>query len=130
MRRNTTPTDWKVCHDGIHLATKIYLTCCNEFAPGYKSSQNSNTTVVILAQCRNSSVPCSSDVGDAQYQEIKMNDIFTEKLISLRELALFAFALLLLAAAPAKNYVQDTGQQPVNVNVPTDQEAIVEVKSA
>ena len=40
-----------------------------------------------------------------------MNDIFTEKLISLRELALLAFALFLLAAAPAKNYVQESGQQ-------------------
>ena len=59
-----------------------------------------------------------------------MNDIFTEKLISLRELALLAFALFLLAAAPAKNYVQESGQQPVNVNVPADQEETIEVKSA
>ena len=59
-----------------------------------------------------------------------MNDIFTEKLISLRELALFAFALFLLAAAPAKNYVQDSGQQPVNVTVPAEQEQDAKVKSA
>ena len=59
-----------------------------------------------------------------------MNDIFTEKLISLRELALFAFALFLLAAAPAKNLVQESGQQPVNVTVPADQEIVVETKSA
>jgi len=59
-----------------------------------------------------------------------MNDIFTEKLISLRELALFAFALFLLAAAPAKNYVQDSGQQPVNVTVPAEQEKVAKVKSA
>ena len=59
-----------------------------------------------------------------------MNDIFTEKLISLRELALFAFALFLLAAAPAKNLVQESGQQqPVNVTVPADQEIVVETKS-
>ena len=59
-----------------------------------------------------------------------MKDIFTEELISLRELALFAFALFLLAAAPARNLVQETGQQPVNVTVPADQEIPIEVKSA
>ena len=59
-----------------------------------------------------------------------MNHIFTEKLISLRELALFAFALFLLAAAPDRTYVQDSGQQPVKITVPADQEETVEVKSA
>ena len=59
-----------------------------------------------------------------------MKDIFTEELISLRELALFAFALFLLVAAPARNIVEESGQQPVNVTVPADQEVPVEVKSA
>lgn len=59
-----------------------------------------------------------------------MNDIFTEQLISLRELALFAFAIFLLAAAvPTEGIGQDPLQQPVNITVPAE-EAVPQVKSA
>lgn len=59
-----------------------------------------------------------------------MNDILSEQLISIRELALFIFALFLLAATPAKELVQTSPQQPVNVTVPADQKNAIEVKSA
>lgn len=48
-----------------------------------------------------------------------MNDIFSERLISLRELGLLAFALMLLAVTPTENVVTDN-QQPVKLIVPVD----------
>jgi len=52
-----------------------------------------------------------------------MNNIFSEKLISLQELALFTFALLLLAAAPASRQITETPQQqPVKAVVPAEEQ--------
>lgn len=59
-----------------------------------------------------------------------MNDILTERLISLRELALMAFAVFLLAAAPVRNTPTETAQQPVNATIPADQNEEVQTNEA
>ena len=52
-----------------------------------------------------------------------MDNIFSEKLISLRELALITFALILLAAAPASRLVPEAAQQqPVKAVVPAEEQ--------
>lgn len=60
-----------------------------------------------------------------------MDRIQSDKAISIRELALFAFAgLLLLAAAPSPVPDSSVNQQPVNLTVPADEEADTTVKTA
>lgn len=59
-----------------------------------------------------------------------MNNILTERLISLRELALMAFAVFLLAAAPGEEINSDAVQQPVNVTIPAEQAEEVQVNEA
>lgn len=59
-----------------------------------------------------------------------MDNIFSERLISLRELALLTFALLLLAAAPGTAIMTDNTSQPVNITVPTEENTAPELKAA
>lgn len=60
-----------------------------------------------------------------------MDRIDSDTAISIRELALFAFAgLLLLAAAPSPSPESDAAQQPVNLTVPADQSVEETVKAA
>lgn len=51
----------------------------------------------------------------------RMNNLLTERLVSLKELALMACAVFLLAAAPVNTPVQEPTQQPVNATIPADQ---------
>lgn len=59
-----------------------------------------------------------------------MNDGSHTKLVYFRELALLAFAIVLLAAAPAPEMGQQASPQPVNVTVPADQATTVQVNRA
>ena len=59
-----------------------------------------------------------------------MDNIFSERLISLRELALLTFALLLLAAAPGKAVLTDNTSQPVNVTVPAEENTAAKLNAA
>lgn len=74
--------------------------------------------------------PSPAHISPNSKKKQQMDNIFSERLISLRELALLTFALLLLAAAPDKAVFTDTSQQPVNVTVPAEEDATAKVNAA
>lgn len=59
-----------------------------------------------------------------------MNNLLTERLISLQEVALMAFAVFLLAAAPASDTKTESAEQPVKVLVPADENEEVQLSKA
>jgi len=60
-----------------------------------------------------------------------MQTLFSEELISLRELALLVSALVLLIAAAPQEVVDDMPeQQPVNATVPAEQNTDVQLNAA
>ncbi len=59
-----------------------------------------------------------------------MNNFLTERLISLQEVALMAFAVFLLAAAPGSDVETEVAQQPVNVVIPADENEEVQLNEA